>query len=66
MPAVKIIELIGVSDKSFEDAVQEAVKRAAKTLRNITGLKVVGQTADIQNGKIKAYKANVKIAFTVE
>jgi hypothetical protein len=66
MPVVKIVELVGVSKKSFDDAVQEAAKRAAKTLRNVTGLKVVGQTAEIQDGRIKAYKADVKIAFTLE
>ena len=64
--AVKILELIGSSDKSWEDAVQEALKDAAKTVRNIVGVDVLGFKADVKNGKITRYKAHVKIAFTVE
>ncbi len=63
---VKIIELIGVSKKSFDDAFQEGVKRATKTLRNVTGIDVVGQTATVANGKIAEYKVNLKVAFVVE
>jgi len=64
--AVKILELIGSSEKSWEDAVQEALKDAAKTVRNIVGVDVLGFKADVKNGKITRYKAHVKIAFTVE
>jgi flavin-binding protein dodecin len=64
--AVKILELIGSSDKSWEDAVQEALRDAAKTVRNIVGVDVLGFKADVNNGKITRYKAHVKIAFTVE
>ena len=63
---IKIVELIGVSEKSFEDAFAEGVKRAAKTLRNVTGVDVVGQTASIDGGKIAEYKVNLKVAFRVE
>ena len=66
MPVVKIIELIGISDVSWEDAVQKAVGEAGKTVRGITGVDIVGQTAEVENGKIVKYKANVKIAFVVE
>ena len=64
--AVKILELIGSSEKSWEDAVQEALRDAAKTVRNIVGVDVLGFKADVKNGKIARYKAHVKIAFTVE
>ena len=64
--AVKILELIGGSDKSWEDAVQEALREAAKTVKNIVGVDVLGFKADVNNGKITRYKAHVKIAFTVE
>ena len=64
--AVKILELIGSSDKSWEDAVQEALREAAKTVRNIVGVDVLGFKADVKSGKITRYKAHVKIAFTVE
>ncbi len=63
---VKIIELVGVSKKSFEDAVTEAVSRSAKTIKNITGVDVVGQTAKVENGKVTEFHVNLKIAFVVE
>lgn len=63
---VKVIELIGVSKKSFDDAFQEGVKRATKTLRNVTGVDVVGQTATVEKGKVVEYKVNMKVAFVVE
>lgn len=63
---VKIIEVIGISESSWEDAVQTAIQEASKTVRNITGIDVVGQTAEVADGKITKYKANVKIAFLVE
>ena len=64
--AVKILELIGGSEKSWEDAVQEALREAAITVKNIVGVDVLGFKADVNNGKITRYKAHVKIAFTVE
>ncbi len=60
---VKIIELIGTSNKSFEDATQDAVNTAAKTLRDITGVDILGQTAVVENNKIVEYRVNVKVAF---
>jgi len=63
---VKILELIGNSEKSWEDAVQEALREASKTVRNIVGVDVLGFKADVKNDKIARYKAHVKIAFTVE
>ena len=48
MSVVKIIELVGSSDKSWQDAVENAVKRAAKTIRNIRGVHVVGWTGKIE------------------
>jgi flavin-binding protein dodecin len=63
---VKVLELIGSSEKSWEDAVQETLREATKTVRNIVGVDVLGFKADVKNGKIARYKAHVKIAFTVE
>ena len=63
---VKVIELIGISSKSHEDAVAQAVQRTAKTVKNITGVDILGQTAEVKDGKITEYRANVKIAFVVE
>ncbi len=66
MGVIKVIELVGNSTKSWEDAANSAVKTAAKTLRGLTGADVVGMTAVIRNGKIVEYRATVKIAFMIE
>ena len=63
---VKIVELIGVSAKSFEDAIQQAVTRASKTIKGISGVDVLGQTAVVKNDKVVEYKVNIKVAFVVE
>ena len=62
---VKIIELLGVSKESWEDAAQNAVMSAAKTLDNITGVEVLHYTGTVENGRIVEYKATVKVAFGV-
>jgi flavin-binding protein dodecin len=66
MTTVKIIELIGTSPKSWEDAAKEAVKEASKTIRNIQGIDVVNQTARITNEEISEYRVNLKLSFKVE
>jgi len=66
MPVVKIIELIGSSSDGWEDAVENAVKEAAKTVKNIKGVHVKRCTAKVKDNKIVEYRADVKIAFVVE
>lgn len=63
---VKVVELVGESKNSWKEAVQNAVKDASKTIRNITGVEVLNNTANVQDGNIVEYKANVKIAFKVD
>ena len=66
MVVVKIIELVGVSSKGWQDAVENAVKEASKTVRNLRGVHVKRCTGKIKDGKIVEYRANVKISFVVE
>ncbi len=66
MSVIKIIELLGVSEKSWEDAASNAIQEAAKTVKGITGLEVLNQTAKVKNGKIAEYRANLKVAFKVD
>lgn len=61
----KVIELVGKSDKSWEDAAANAVKAASRTLHNITGVEVMNMTAKVKDGRIVEYKTTVKIAFAV-
>lgn len=65
MPTIKVLELVGVSDKSWHNAVENALTEASKTVRNITGVDVLNTTAKVKNGKISEYHANVKFAFRV-
>ena len=64
----KIMELVGSSDKSWEDAVQVAVDEAKKTLHGINGIEVNNMTAtvDTNTGKILQYRAGVKVSFGIE
>jgi len=66
MVVVKIVELVGVSSTSWEDAAENAVKEASQTIRNITGVHVKRCTGKIKDNKIVEYRANVKVSFTVE
>jgi len=63
---LKIIELVGSSNKSWQEAAENAVKEASKTVRNIIGVDVVGWTANVEKNKIISYKTDVKIAFVAE
>ena len=66
MGVIKVIELVGNSKKSWEDAANQAVMTAAATLRGLTGADIQSMTAVIKDGKIIEYRATVKIAFMIE
>ncbi len=63
---VRVIEVVGVSAESWTEATRRAVERAARTIRHITGVDVLRQTAVVHNGKIVEYHVDLKIAFIVE
>src|SRR5690349_4431496 len=63
---IKIVELMGVSESSFDDAVRQAVKEAAKTIRNITGVEIIKSTAEVEGDEIFEYHVTVRLAFAVE
>jgi len=63
---VRVIELVGVSSKSWSDAAQQAVTRASGTIRHITGLEVLRSSATVKDGKLLEYHVNVKVAFIIE
>jgi hypothetical protein len=63
---IRVIEVVGVSNKSWSDAAQQAVRRASETLRNITGIDVIHSTGVVKNGIIVEYHVDLKIAFVVD
>ena len=66
MAVARVTEIIGGSEKSWDDAVQNVLNRANKTLRGLTGLEVTKMNAHIEGGKITEYRAHVKITFILE
>ena len=66
MPVAKVIEIVSNSTKSFEDAVQQGVAEAGRTVRGITGVEVVNWTADVENNQIVRYKVTIHVAFKIE
>jgi flavin-binding protein dodecin len=62
----KSIEVTGSSPTDLEDAIRTAVARAAKTVRNMRWLEVVGTRAHIEDNKVSHWQVTVKIGFTLE
>ncbi len=66
MPVARVVELSASSDQSFEDAINQGVKRATSTLRNVEGAWVKDQNVIVENGNIVGYKVNLAITFVLE
>ena len=62
----KIIELVGTSTESWEKAASAAVQRASKSLRDLRVAEITQLDMTMDNGKIKAYRAKVKVSFKFE
>jgi flavin-binding protein dodecin len=62
---VKVIELVGTSSHNWTDAVDNAVMEASRSIDDILGVEVTNFTANIDNGHIAEYRADVKVAFKV-
>jgi hypothetical protein len=62
----KMIELAGSSESSIEDAIQNAVARAAKTLHDLRWFEVIETRGQIENGRVAHYQVVIKVGFTVE
>jgi len=62
----KVIELVGTSEVSWEKAVSAAVERASKTLRDLRIAEVSTLDVVIEDGKVKAYRAKLKLSFKFE
>lgn len=66
MAVARVTEIISSSSKSFDDAVENGVKRATKTLKNVTGAWVQDQKVTVDNGKIDEYRVTLKVTFVLE
>ena len=66
MAVARITQVIGSSPHSWEDAVRNALERANRTLRGITGMEVIKENAAVREGKIAEYRATVQITFLLE
>jgi dodecin len=66
MSVARVTELSAISETSFEDAINQAVTRATKTLRGVEGAWVKDQNVMIEDGHIAGYKVNVAVTFLLE
>jgi flavin-binding protein dodecin len=65
-PVYKLIELTGTSTNSIEEAVGSALKRARKTIKNLSWFEVTETRGSIEDGKVHRWQVTIKVGFTVE
>ena len=66
MTVAKIIEISCESSKSFEDAIQDGIARASKTVHNIKGAWVKEQQVVVENGRVVMYRVDLKVTFVLD
>jgi flavin-binding protein dodecin len=66
MSVVKVIEVMSNSTKSWEDATQQAVIKASKSLKNISSVYVQDQSCTVKDGKIEEFRVTLKLSFKLE
>jgi dodecin len=66
MSVARVTELSAMSNTSFEDAINQAISRAARTLRNVTSAWVKEQRVIVENGSISQYQVNLQVTFILE
>ena len=66
MAVIKTIDLVGVSDKSWRDAANQALAEASRTIRGITGMDVIETSCNVADGQISEYLTHVRIQFRIE
>jgi dodecin len=66
MAVARVTEIIAGSKKSFEDAIEQGIARASRTLKNIEGAWVQDQKVVVQKGKIVEYRVAMKVTFILE
>jgi flavin-binding protein dodecin len=66
MAVARVSKITASSSEGFDEAVREGLKRAAKTIRGITGLHVLEQKARVEKGKIAEYRVTMELTFVLE
>ncbi len=66
MSVARVTEITASSTKSFEDALQQGIARAVKTLKNVEGAWVQDQTVVVEDGRITEYRVNMKVTFVLQ
>ena len=66
MAVARVTEISSTSQKSFEDAIQQGVERATKTLRNVRSAWIKEQRVDIRDGNIAEYQVNMMVTFILD
>lgn len=62
----RVTEIIAASPKGFDDAIEVGFSRATKTLRGITGMRVVDQRVSVEDAKIQEYRVRLEVIFVLE
>lgn len=66
MSVAKVTEITATSTKGFEEAVKAGIARATKTLKNVKGAWIKGFKVEIENGKVRTYRVDMKVTFVLE
>ena len=65
-PVYKIVEIVGTSEKSISDAIDNAIKKAAQSIRHLGWFEVGEMRGSIENSKVGRYQVTIKAGFTLE
>jgi len=66
MAVVKVIELLGESEQSWEDATRQVVAEASRTLRGVTSIYIKEFQATVENDQVKNFRVDAKVSFVME
>ena len=62
----KLMDLVGTSETSIEDAIQTAITRASRTMRNLRWFEVVQTRGHIEDGRVRHYQVTLRVGFTLD
>lgn len=66
MAVARVTKITASSSKSFQDATQDGLERATKSLRGVTGFEVLSLKGKVENGKVTEYRATLEVTFILE